>query len=112
MSILNKINGAVAGVYLGDRPGTLVSTAHEQVQVDFAGFVGDQHAGLTRKSDSRTPHYARGTEIRNDRQGAPSVVLSGGARELMERAGIGRWHVTISHCRCHAVAYVIAEGGE
>ena len=30
----------------------------------------------------------------------------------MEQIGIRRLHVTISHCRCHAVAYVIAEGGE
>lgn len=34
----------------------------------FSGFERDQHAGITRKSDSRTPHYPRGTEIRNDRQ--------------------------------------------
>lgn len=51
----------------------------------------------------------RDVEIRNDRQGAPSVVLSGGARDAMEQAGIGRLHVTISHCRCHAVAFVVAE---
>jgi len=28
----------------------------------------------------------------------------------MDRAGIRRMHVTISHCRSFAVAYVIAEG--
>jgi hypothetical protein len=28
----------------------------------------------------------------------------------MERSGIRWLHVTISHCRCHAVAYVVAEG--
>lgn len=52
----------------------------------------------------------RDIEVINDRHGAPTVNLTGGARDVMEQAGIRRLHVTISHCRCHAVAYVIAEG--
>ena len=52
----------------------------------------------------------RDIEIRNDKSGAPTVQLGGGARDVMEQAGIRRLHVTISHCRSHAVAYVIAEG--
>ncbi len=54
----------------------------------------------------------RDIEIRNDRHGAPTVVLRGGAREVFESAGMERMHVTISHCRCHAVAHAIAEGGD
>ena len=52
----------------------------------------------------------RDIEVRNDRHGAPSVVLRGGAREVFELAAMERIHITISHCRCHAVAYAIAEG--
>ena len=52
----------------------------------------------------------RDIEIRNDRNGAPTVLLRGGARDVMDRAGIGSMHVTISHCRSYAVAYVVAEG--
>lgn len=52
----------------------------------------------------------RDVEIRNDRNGLPTVVLHGGARDVMERAGLRRLHLTISHCRCHAVAQVVAEG--
>ncbi|MFO0788091.1 MAG: holo-ACP synthase [Pirellulales bacterium] len=52
----------------------------------------------------------RDIEIRNDRSGAPTVQLRGGARDAMERAGIRQMHVTISHCRNYAVAYVVAEG--
>jgi holo-[acyl-carrier protein] synthase len=52
----------------------------------------------------------RDIEIINDRRGAPTVALHGGAKELLTRSGIERVHVTISHCRCHAVAYAIAEG--
>ena len=52
----------------------------------------------------------RDIEIRNDRRGAPSVHLRGGARDAMEQAGIHHMHLTISHCRSFAVAYVVAEG--
>jgi holo-[acyl-carrier protein] synthase len=51
----------------------------------------------------------RDIEIRNDRNGAPTVQLRGGARDVMEKAGIKRLHVTISHCRNFAVAHVVAE---
>lgn len=54
----------------------------------------------------------RDVEISHTRQGGPTVMLRGGAQEVLERAGIRRVHVTISHCRCHAVAYAIAEGEE
>lgn len=53
----------------------------------------------------------RDIEIANDPRGAPDVVLHGGAKELLGRNGIQWIHVTISHCRSHAVAYAIAEGG-
>jgi len=52
----------------------------------------------------------RDIEIRNDHKGAPTVKLRGGARDVMEKARIARLHVSISHCRNFAVAYVVAEG--
>jgi holo-[acyl-carrier protein] synthase len=52
----------------------------------------------------------RDIEIRNDKRGAPTVKLRGGARDVMQAAQIARLHVTISHCRSFAVAYVVAEG--
>lgn len=51
----------------------------------------------------------RDIEIRNDHKGAPTVKLRGGARDVMEKAHIARLHVSISHCRNFAVAYVVAE---
>jgi holo-[acyl-carrier protein] synthase len=51
----------------------------------------------------------RDIEIVNDRKGAPTVNLRGGARDVMEKAGIRRLHVSISHCRSFAVAHVVAE---
>lgn len=52
----------------------------------------------------------RDIEIRNDAKGAPSVKLRGGAHDVMQAAKIDQMHVSISHCRSFAVAYVVAEG--
>lgn len=51
----------------------------------------------------------RDIEIRNDKNGAPTVQIRGGARDVMKAAHIGRMHVSISHCRSFAVAHVVAE---
>ena len=68
MSIQQSLTGKTLGVYLGLDKVSFVTTPQPQVKVTFAGFDGDRHAGITRKADSRTPHYPRGTEIRSDRQ--------------------------------------------
>jgi holo-[acyl-carrier protein] synthase len=52
----------------------------------------------------------RDVEVRHKPGGAPTVALRGGAKEVLERCGITRMHISISHCRSHAVAYAIAEG--
>lgn len=52
----------------------------------------------------------RDVEIRHKAGGAPTVVLRGGAKEVFDRTGIAQMHISISHCRTHAVAYAIAEG--
>jgi hypothetical protein len=62
------LTGQVAAVLIGQDRDSLVTTRRQEVNATFAGFEGDKHAGLTRKSDSRTPFYPRETEIRSDRQ--------------------------------------------
>jgi holo-[acyl-carrier protein] synthase len=52
----------------------------------------------------------RDVEVRHKPGGAPTVALRGGAKEVLERSGITRMHISISHCRSHAIAYAIAEG--
>ncbi|MCH2114289.1 MAG: holo-ACP synthase [Pirellulales bacterium] len=52
----------------------------------------------------------RDIEVRNQRSGAPSITLRGGAREVFEELGIRQIHISISHCRSHATATAIAEG--
>lgn len=52
----------------------------------------------------------RDIEIRNLKTGAPTVRLHAGVREIFERSGIEKIHLSISHCRSHATATAIAEG--
>ena len=48
--------------------GTFITTPVDMVNVDFGGFPGDRHYGITMLSGGRQPEYPRGTEIRNNRQ--------------------------------------------
>ncbi|MDF2233284.1 sulfurase [Albimonas sp. CAU 1670] len=73
MPILTPTDFTAEIVYLGivpDREAGLVSTPLERVDVEWEGFAGECHGGLTRPSCSRvTSQYPRkGTEIRNVRQ--------------------------------------------
>jgi holo-[acyl-carrier protein] synthase len=54
----------------------------------------------------------RDIEIRNQSSGVPTIVLRGGAKEMLVRLGDAQMHVSISHCRSHAVAYAVAERRE
>lgn len=52
----------------------------------------------------------KNVEIRNTPTGMPSVRLRGPGRDLLERSGVERIHITISHCRAYATAFAVAEG--
>ena len=54
----------------------------------------------------------RDIEIHNLRGGQPIVKLRGGARDVVERSGIGQMLISISHCRSHATAFAIALAAE
>lgn len=60
--------GKVISVLIATDPNSIASIGQPSVQVTFEGFVGDKHSGMTKRSDSRTKIYPRGTEIRNSRQ--------------------------------------------
>jgi hypothetical protein len=72
MPIFSKASftGKVAALYLGRDRGTgLEKGGVNRLELTYAGITGDFHAGLTRKSDSRTLQlYKRGLDIRNTRQ--------------------------------------------
>ena len=48
-------------------------------------------------------------EILRDELGKPYLCLYGKAHDLMQKLGVERFHISISHCRGYAVANVIAE---
>jgi MOSC domain-containing protein YiiM len=66
--VMLTLEGKVESVMVAPQVDSMESETRTEVQVSFAGFEGDRHAGLTMRSGGRTPHYPRGTEIRNSRQ--------------------------------------------
>lgn len=54
---------------INDTAGDLSTTGVSEIEVDYGGFVGDSHSGVTRASCVRVvSQYPKGTEIRNTRQ--------------------------------------------
>lgn len=51
-------------------------------------------------------------EIVHNEKGKPEIVLLGKADIIAKRHGINKFHVSLSHCREYATAYVLAEGDE
>ena len=49
-------------------------------------------------------------EVVRDGLAAPRVVLHGAAAELARAAGVGRWHLSLSHTDLVALAAVVADG--
>ncbi|WP_350343430.1 holo-ACP synthase [Proteinivorax tanatarense] len=49
-------------------------------------------------------------EIIKDRLGKPRVYLRGNAQKRARSLGVSRIHLSISHSKSNAIAYVIAEG--
>ncbi|MCX7714336.1 MAG: holo-ACP synthase [Clostridia bacterium] len=48
-------------------------------------------------------------EILHDEMGKPYISLLGDAKKVAASKGIKRFHVSLSHCREYAIAYVVAE---
>ncbi|QDY99340.1 molybdenum cofactor sulfurase [Nitratireductor mangrovi] len=62
-----KLLGRVEGTFVAPFDHFVTSPA-EGLELGLEGIEGDFHAGPTRRSGSREPWYARGTEMRNERQ--------------------------------------------
>lgn len=48
-------------------------------------------------------------EIKNDEFGAPYFEISGEAKEILEKLGANKVHLSMSHTTEHAIANVILE---
>lgn len=95
-----EVAGRVEAVLIGREPGLrtlkekhaspgaayLITEQVPEVRVTLEGFEGDRHAGMTRRSDGRTPFYPRGIAIRNARQ--VSLVSAEELAELAAALGI------------------------
>ncbi len=68
MSVKYTLTGRTVAVLVDQNNGGHLSTRQPSVEVSWNGFEGDKHSGLTLRAGSRMKRYARGTEIRNDRQ--------------------------------------------
>ena len=90
MAILQKtkIFGKIESLLINPNRGDgLESGLVPSVSVDFGGFVGEAHSGLTRKSCSRVlKQYPRGTEIRNVRQ--ISILSLEELKKIAEKMGV------------------------
>ncbi|MGI8691257.1 MAG: MOSC domain-containing protein [Thermomicrobiales bacterium] len=63
-----EMTGQIVRVLVGREAVSLVTIKETTIEITMEGVAGDKHAGITRLSDSRTPWFPRGTEIRNSRQ--------------------------------------------
>ena len=63
-----KLTDIVTGLYIGQHWHTIETSRVPSLKATFEGLEGDLHAGLTRLSDVRVPHYPRRTVICNTRQ--------------------------------------------
>jgi len=63
------LSGTIVALLVNAGGETLESAPCERVDVDWGGFAGETHGGVTRASCSRVRRqYPKGTEIRNVRQ--------------------------------------------
>jgi hypothetical protein len=65
---MHRLEGYIESVLVATDPKTFLSSRCASIKVGLEGFEGDNHAGMTMLSGSRTPYYPRGTVIRNSRQ--------------------------------------------
>jgi MOSC domain-containing protein YiiM len=64
-----ELSGKVIKTMIMEGENGILSTSKDSVKVTWAGFEGDQHAGVTMPSGGRQKKYfPRGTDIRNTRQ--------------------------------------------
>jgi hypothetical protein len=80
-----KLAAMVGGLYLASGR-DFVTTQVGALELGFDGIAGDFHCGTTRRSGGREPWYARGTQMRNERQ--VSIVASDELAAIASTMGI------------------------
>jgi hypothetical protein len=80
-----KLKARIGGLYRAET-GHFETSAVETLPLGFDGILGDVHFGGTRRSGGRELWYARGTEIKNERQ--LSIVSAAELAVIAERMGL------------------------
>ena len=51
----------------------------------------------------------RNIELVREGDNAPYIVLHSGAKDIAEKLGVEKIHISVSHCKSYAIAQAIAE---
>ena len=51
-------------------------------------------------------------ETRTAPSGKPELIVTGGAKKIADKLEIVEWHVSITHCKTLAIAFVIASAAD
>jgi hypothetical protein len=82
-----KLLGRIEGLYIAGAD-HFETTTVEGLDLGFDGIAGDHHGGATRRSGGREPWYARGTEMKNERQ--VSIVAPDELGQIARAMGVAR----------------------
>lgn len=112
-----RIRAALENPRTGARFGARVFTEHEVAYCSRRHNPHESYAARFAAKEATMKALGRGfgeglawRDIEVTRgDGAPTVLLSGGAQARAEALGVGRIHLSLSHAGDFAVAYVIAE---
>ena len=84
---------------------------HKNVET-LAGFFAAKEAVSKALGTGFRSFGMQDIEILPNHLGKPEVYLYKNAKKLSEEMGISKMHISISHCKTYATAFVVAEGGE
>lgn len=109
--------------FSGIRPAILkrfIARVFTQSELEQAGDSHSSLAGLFAAKEAVAKALGTGIgpvswqeiEILSSPEGEPILYLHGNADTIARQKGLGRWSVSISHSRTHAVAVAVAIGGD
>lgn len=85
-------------------------TSRDRSYSSLAGFFAAKEAVAKALGTGFRDFSFRDIEINKDSLGKPMVLLKGKAKELSEELLVKAIHVTISHSKDNAIAFVVLEG--
>ena len=84
---------------------------HRDEALRFAARFAAKEAFIKCLGSARGIRWSE-IELLNDRSGKPLFRLSEGIRKILQKRGVARVHVSVSHTVEYAVAFVLFETGE